>query len=54
MDLVCATRDPDHYKIAVKDFIQLGASPRADDCVDAGRQSLRLSQGPRLRDARRT
>ena len=21
--------DPDHYKIAVKDFIQLGASPRA-------------------------
>jgi MoxR-like ATPase len=29
VDLVCATRDPDHYKIAVKDFIQLGASPRA-------------------------
>src|SRR5471030_2086142 len=28
VDLVCATRDPDHYKIAVKDFIQLGASPR--------------------------
>ena len=27
--MVCATRDPDHYKIAVKDFIQLGASPRA-------------------------
>jgi len=27
VDLVCATRDPDHYKIAVKDFIQLGASP---------------------------
>jgi MoxR-like ATPase len=26
VDLVCATRDPDHYKIAVKDFIQLGAS----------------------------
>src|ERR1700722_7066146 len=25
VDLVCATRDPDHYKIAVKDFIQLGA-----------------------------
>ena len=29
VDLVCATRDPDHYKIAVKDFIQLGASPHA-------------------------
>lgn len=29
VDLVCATRDPAHYKIAVKDFIQLGASPRA-------------------------
>ena len=29
VDIVCATRDPEHYKIAVKDFIQLGASPRA-------------------------
>src|SRR5208283_4930342 len=29
VDLVCATRDPDHYKIQVKEFIQLGASPRA-------------------------
>jgi MoxR-like ATPase len=29
VDLVCATREPDKYKIAVKDFIQLGASPRA-------------------------
>src|SRR5580692_3815287 len=29
VDLVCATRDPEYYKIAVKDFIQLGASPRA-------------------------
>ena len=29
VDLVCATRDPDQYKIQVKDFIQLGASPRA-------------------------
>ena len=29
VDLVCCTRDPDNYKIAVKDFIQLGASPRA-------------------------
>ncbi len=29
VDLVCATRDPDHYKIAVRELIQLGASPRA-------------------------
>src|SRR5271170_3186573 len=29
VDIVCATREPDHYKIAVTDFIQLGASPRA-------------------------
>ncbi|MFO1476795.1 MAG: MoxR family ATPase [Verrucomicrobiota bacterium] len=29
VDLVCATREPERYKIAVKEFIQLGASPRA-------------------------
>jgi MoxR-like ATPase len=29
VDLVCATREPETYKIDVKDFIQLGASPRA-------------------------
>ena len=29
VDLVCATREPETYKIAVKEFIQLGASPRA-------------------------
>ena len=29
VDLVCATREPDSYKIAVKEFIQMGASPRA-------------------------
>lgn len=29
VDLVCCTREPDRYKIPVKDFIQLGASPRA-------------------------
>src|SRR5438034_3046063 len=29
VDLVCATRDPETHKIDVKDFIQLGASPRA-------------------------
>ncbi|MBN8249392.1 MAG: AAA family ATPase [Verrucomicrobia bacterium] len=29
VDVVCATRDPEAYKIGVKDFIQMGASPRA-------------------------
>ncbi|MPN01077.1 hypothetical protein SDC9_148277 [bioreactor metagenome] len=29
VDLVCATRDPEAYKIPVKEFIQLGASPCA-------------------------
>ena len=29
VDLVCATRNPEEHKIDVKEFIQLGASPRA-------------------------
>jgi MoxR-like ATPase len=29
VDLVCATRNPEEYKIQAKEFIQLGASPRA-------------------------
>src|SRR5256885_5367205 len=29
VDLVCATREPETYKIQAKEFIQLGASPRA-------------------------
>ncbi len=29
VDLVCCTRDPEKYKIGVREFIQLGASPRA-------------------------
>jgi MoxR-like ATPase len=29
VDLVCATREPHNYKIQVREFIQLGASPRA-------------------------
>jgi MoxR-like ATPase len=33
VDLVCATREPERYKIQVKDFIQLGASPRATICL---------------------
>ena len=29
VDLVCCTREPDKYQLPLKDFIQLGASPRA-------------------------
>jgi len=29
VDLVCATREPEAHKIQAKEFIQLGASPRA-------------------------
>ncbi len=29
VDVVCATRDPENYKIRVKEFIEMGASPRA-------------------------
>jgi MoxR-like ATPase len=29
VDLVCCTREPEKYKIPVKEFIQMGASPRA-------------------------
>ncbi len=29
VDIVCATRDPEEYRLPLKDFIQLGASPRA-------------------------
>lgn len=29
VDVVCATRDPEAYKLGMKDYIQMGASPRA-------------------------
>ncbi|MEN9777919.1 MAG: hypothetical protein RJB04_1674, partial [Verrucomicrobiota bacterium] len=29
VDVVCATRDPEAYKLKLKDLIQMGASPRA-------------------------
>ena len=29
VDIVCATRDPEAYKLPLKELIQLGASPRA-------------------------
>jgi len=45
VDLVCATRDPDHYKIAVKDFIQLGASPRATIALTLASRALAFING---------
>ena len=51
VDLVCATREPEAHKIQVKDFIQLGASPRATISSDPGRQGLRFPARPRLCDS---
>jgi len=45
VDLVCATRDPDHYKIAVKDFIQLGASPRATIALTLAAKAFAFLKG---------
>jgi MoxR-like ATPase len=45
VDLVCATRDPDAYKIAVKDFIQLGASPRATIALTLASKAYAFLQG---------
>jgi MoxR-like ATPase len=45
VDLVCATRDPDAYKIAVKDFIQLGASPRATIALTLAAKAYAFLQG---------
>src|SRR5258707_7829552 len=36
VDLVCCTRNPENYNIAVKEFIQLGASPRATIALTLG------------------
>ena len=45
VDLVCATRDPETYKIAVKDFIQLGASPRATIALTLAAKAYAFLQG---------
>ena len=51
VDLVCATREPEAYKIQVKEFIQLGASPRATIYLTLAAKAYAFLQGPRLRDA---
>ena len=45
VDLVCATRDPETYKIEVKDFIQLGASPRATIALTLAAKAHAFLQG---------
>src|SRR3984957_10710290 len=45
VDLVCATREPDKYKIAVKEFIQLGASPRATIALTLASKAFAFLKG---------
>ena len=45
VDLVCATRDPETYKIEVKEFIQLGASPRATICLTLAAKAYAFLRG---------
>jgi MoxR-like ATPase len=45
VDLVCATRSPEAYKIQVKDFIQLGASPRATIALTLGAKAYAFLRG---------
>jgi MoxR-like ATPase len=45
VDLVCATREPETYKIQVKEFIQLGASPRATICLTLAAKAYAFLKG---------
>jgi MoxR-like ATPase len=45
VDIVCATRDPEPYKIDVKPFIQLGASPRATIALTLAAKAFAFLQG---------
>ena len=45
VDLVCATREPEAYKIDVKEFIQLGASPRATICLTLAAKAFAFLRG---------
>src|SRR5258707_5859860 len=45
VDLVCATRDPEAYKIQLKDFIQLGASPRATIALTLAAKAFAFLRG---------
>jgi MoxR-like ATPase len=45
VDLVCATREPGKYKIAVDEFIQLGASPRATIALTLAAKAFAFLKG---------
>ena len=45
MDIVCCTREPDRYKIKIKDYIQLGASPRATIALALAGKAYAFLQG---------
>ncbi|MFN0069663.1 MAG: AAA family ATPase, partial [Limisphaerales bacterium] len=45
VDLVCATRSPETYNIPVKEFIQLGASPRATIALTLAAKAHAFLQG---------
>lgn len=45
VDLVCATREPDQYKIPVREFIQLGASPRATIALTLAAKAFAFLKG---------
>src|SRR5512139_290501 len=45
VDLVCATREPEVHKIDVKEFIQLGASPRATICLTLAAKAYAFLRG---------
>ena len=45
VDLVCATREPEKYKIDVRDFIELGASPRATISLTLAAKAHAFLQG---------
>jgi MoxR-like ATPase len=45
VDIVCATRDPQEYKIDLSDLIQLGASPRATIALTLSAKAHAFLQG---------
>jgi MoxR-like ATPase len=45
VDLVCCTRSPEDYKIRVREFIQLGASPRATIALTLAAKAFAFLRG---------
>jgi MoxR-like ATPase len=45
VDLILATRDPEHYKLKLGQYIQFGASPRATISLTLAAKAWALMQG---------